>query len=157
MVPEFLIAFDPFHDEKHWHVINLPAEIEGCRSWQSYMDKWCLGVCRGRLRISRLFKFGKTSFKLKVWELSDYKTASPWLLVHKTSIDGKKIMNMNVLAFHPNNYDIVFLLCDHYQVKKYNMLNNEFEHVGEFQGGKSEIPDDLSFFFLWPTPIPAVQ
>ena len=170
--PDFIVAFDPFHGEKQYHLIDLPVEIKRpYTSLEPYMERLHLGVCRGRLRLSLLFNHKNVSFELRVWELSDhYETASSWSLVHKASIDfGEQfVYDLKMLAFHPNNDHVIFLLCNNYLVKKYKILNNELEHVGELQGGKSlslgellGLGERLSVFSLlhppWSTPMPAFQ
>ncbi|EXB38868.1 hypothetical protein L484_027302 [Morus notabilis] len=75
-----IVAFDPFGDHaKHCRVIDPPANL-GMLLQSSSRTNLCLGACRGRLRLSRAFKYREGWFAIKVWELSEDKKS--WCLVH---------------------------------------------------------------------------
>ncbi|EXC08237.1 hypothetical protein L484_012691 [Morus notabilis] len=151
--------------------IDLPRGFG--HGWQASKDNLCLGVVDGRLRLSQFLSHVKDMnivFVLKVWELNDASEKEvPWLLMHEVSIKQTlENTNMSVLSFHPNNGDVIFVLCGHnnHVICEYKIGEDKYEKVGEFPDGDEyalpykdeKFQELLGVFTLvhpsWPTPIP---
>ncbi|KAL2514633.1 putative F-box/kelch-repeat protein [Forsythia ovata] len=126
-------VFDPFHKPpKVCRTIDLPVDL-------TFSLCTCLGECRGRLRLGVQFGVildSETDHnKLNVWELEDYNNGK-WCWAYKICIknsvfQGLSIPNdrcwiIQILAFHPNNGNIVYLrigIC----IVEYNMQQKKIE------------------------------
>lgn len=76
--------------------------------------------------------------------------------------------NMSLLSFHPNNGDVIFVLCGNNNIIcKYEIGEDNYETVGEFPDGQEYLNfkykwfcEILGVFTLvhpsWPTPIPTL-
>ncbi|PON90713.1 F-box domain containing protein [Trema orientale] len=131
-----IVTLDPFNsditDPKRSRVIHLPVGFVGGR--QSYRDRVSYGLVQGRLRLSQLIKVvGDNSFVLKVWELNCDKDGvfTSWLLMHNVSFKRPKTDKIAVIAFHPNDGDVVFMVRNH-NIYKYEIEEDKYEKVGRF-------------------------
>ena len=102
-----------------------------------------LGACQGRLRAAAV-SGNSGVFELRVLELNracnggaaDYR----WSVFHDASLglglseDGDGIeaeKTLSVLAHHPSNNDVVFVLADNVRVYRYDMSKRKGDKVGE--------------------------
>ncbi|KAF3969690.1 hypothetical protein CMV_006549 [Castanea mollissima] len=157
-----------------------PYNTRCCRSfeqpigWELDKETDCFGVCRGCLRICQISMFyTRFSSILRIWELKDYDNegGGKWYLEHEVSVNqlvSKKSPWLTehvqqkyplplVLAFHPNDGDILYLAIE----LKVLLCNLRSKTVEVF----CDIPHDpdtwnekcnIINFVLpsWPTPIP---
>ncbi|KAF4351172.1 hypothetical protein F8388_024203 [Cannabis sativa] len=164
-----IIALDPFHeDPNYYNYIQFPLAFpqdERQKRWVNIR----LGLVQGRLRIS-LVTFltrRKRIFSVKVWELNydnnngdDGKTTS-WSLVHDFEKRGIpfKYKYVVVMAFHPTNDNVLFILFDNIHVYQYEIREEKMEKIYQFPD-----PGYLQFgirvqnfpfvYPFWPTKIP---
>ncbi|KAF4400242.1 hypothetical protein G4B88_019451 [Cannabis sativa] len=166
-----IIACDPFHeDPNYYNFIQFPLDFP-----QDERRKYCinirLGLVQGRLRISLTTFITKKRrvYSVKVWELNydnnngdDGKTSS-WCLVHdfeKSGI-GFNSKYVVVMAFHPTNGDVLFILFDNIHVYQYDIREDKMEKVYQFpHPGYHAFGMRLQHFPIvypfWPTKIPAL-
>ncbi|KAM6555819.1 hypothetical protein CsatB_002838 [Cannabis sativa] len=166
-----IIACDPFHeDPNYYNFIQFPLGFP-----QDERRKYCinirLGLVQGRLRISLTTFITKKRrvYSVKVWELNydnnngdDGKTSS-WCLVHdfeKSGI-GFNSKYVVVMAFHPTNGDVLFILFDNIHVYQYDIREDKMEKVYQFpHPGYHAFGMRLQHFPIvypfWPTKIPAL-
>lgn len=111
------------------------------RGWRVQAQYVRLGLVQGQLRMSQVYRFNGSSCFLKVWELiynEDYNnggdnSSTSWLLVHDVKVDKEKTeggQKLHVIAFHPENGDVIFLLRGA-DVYKYEIGSNKCEKVWE--------------------------
>ncbi|PON67622.1 hypothetical protein TorRG33x02_264110, partial [Trema orientale] len=152
-----IVAFDPFNDihTKQCRFINLPV-VCFKNTQRSTEGKVCLGVVKGQLRLSQLSKV-QSYFVFKVWELKNWEGESPsWDLVYNLKLNSSE-RKMFVLSFHPNNTNVVFLLCGN-NVCRYEISEKKYEKVGKYPDELEIDPeaDSLSLTLIhpsWPTQI----
>ena len=161
-----LLGFDPYNNGRccHSFVIEKPVELA--------INIDCFGVSQGRLRISQIAFPGS---RMEIWELNDYDIDNnggrgKWFLKHKVYINEMvsekwliKYIDQNydkvsVLAFHPNDGDIVYLLIQ----SKVVLCNLQSRTVEVFCDIPQIVPYNvltpLALTFVlpsWPTPIPS--
>ena len=149
-----IVAFDLFNNTEDARIIcpfiDLPLGVSDSR----FADKLCCGSCLGRLRFSSLRKRSVGYFGLKVWELNYHGNGlTSWNLVCKSPLKRENIEKMFVLAFHPNNSDVIFVLCDN-QFCRYEIGKRKFiEEVRERPNNmiiKTPIPDISTFSLVYP-------
>ncbi|EXB94760.1 hypothetical protein L484_003325 [Morus notabilis] len=133
-----IVAFDPFkgtdNPQIFMRLINLPVGFG--RGWRTMAQFVRLGLVQGRLRMSRLTKVRDSTFNLKVWELiysdhDDNASSNFWLLVHDVKVNMKNTFRHVIIAFHPENGDVIFLLND-FDIYQYEIGSNKFEKVFNF-------------------------
>ena len=140
----------------------------------------CLGLCHGCLRTCQVSCYAHP--RLRVWELKDFDNENngsgaggKWCLKHglyfsqmvsEKSPSLTEYINRNwpsppvisVLAFHPNDGDIMYLLIQS-KVVSCNLQSRTLEVFCDIPyGGGSffNIPNTLTFVLpSWPTPIPS--
>ncbi|XP_060963774.1 uncharacterized protein LOC133033170 isoform X1 [Cannabis sativa] len=144
----------------------------------SYASWLCLQMQRDEHSLSRRLRISLTTFmtrkkrvySVKVWELNydnnngdDGKTSS-WSLVHefeKRGI-GFKSKYVVVMAFHPTNGDVLFILFDNIHVYQYDIREDKMEKFYQFldDPGYHAFGIRLQHFPIvypfWPTKIPAL-
>ncbi|PON86939.1 F-box domain containing protein [Trema orientale] len=130
-----VVAFDPFKDTEDATEVCRFIKLPLGKRDSHYVDRLCFGSCLGRLRLSHLCK-RNVFFDVKVWELGyDDDDGFPfWILVRKFSLKRENTNMMTVLAFHPNNEDVIFVLCDH-QFCRYEIGKRKFEELGKWPNG----------------------
>ena len=154
-------AFDPFKDvdvEGRCRFIALPVPF-GDDGWQAKADSTCFGACQDNLRFSLWLKRDNGTFAVMIWELDG---DTSWHLVHRLDLKRANINDMYVLAFHPNDGDVIFVLCNHH-LCRYEIRENKFEQLGKWPDNlahQSWGPDQAAAFPLvhpfWPSPVPAL-
>ncbi|PON87992.1 F-box domain containing protein [Trema orientale] len=130
-------AFDPFGYEKRmmiWtkcHFIPMPLGFSCKRRPPRSKGRELLGVVQGQLRLLQLQEIKREAyFDLKVWELIDYaEDTRSWLLVHEVKLKGAD--EIFELAFHSNNGNMIFMVCDH-KIYLYDIEKEEYEKICEF-------------------------
>ena len=162
-----IVAFDPFNDiyTKRCRLVPLPLLCFQNNYW--YTDrKVCLGVVNGQLRLSQLYNTQPYYFALKVWELKDHESElkdheseSPlWILVYNFKFESMVERHVYMLSFHPNNTNIIFLLCGDRAIYKYKISEKKYEEVGEYPEIVNDPWIDISAFTLlhpsWPSMLP---
>ncbi|PON92001.1 F-box domain containing protein [Trema orientale] len=153
-----IVAFDPFNDvyKRQCRLISLPVV---CFKTASYLDdvrRERLGLVNGQLRLSQFYEWS-TYYVFTVWELKNCDSESPsWVLVYNLKLNYSK-NRVFMLSFHPNNTDVVFLLCGN-DICLYDISMNKYEKVGECPNGvkfpETDISIDSLLYPSWPTPIP---
>ena len=121
-------------------LINVP---DGFRhGWRAELRfRVGVGVVRGRLRVWQLLK-NNGGIDLKVWELRDDEAmavavAGPaaWVLVHDVSVKRDKRKTISLVAFDPNDGDVVFMVLNNC-ICKYNIREDKYEKVGQIPNFK---------------------
>ncbi|KAK7846127.1 hypothetical protein CFP56_008321 [Quercus suber] len=161
-----LLGFDPYNNGRccHSFVIEGPVELA------TNID--CFGVSQGCLRISQIAFPGS---RLEIWELNYYDIDNnggrgKWLLKHEVYINemvsekwlmkyvSQNYDEVSVLAFHPNDGDIVYLLIQ----SKVVLCNLQSRTMEVFCDIPQIVPYNvftpLALTFVlpsWPTPIPS--
>ncbi|PON60512.1 F-box family protein, partial [Trema orientale] len=143
-----IVAFDPFNDihTEQCRLIHLPTMCFKS-TFYSTDTKLRLGVVNGQLRLSQLYK-AETYFVFRVWELKNHHSESPsWVLVYNLKLRSSE-NELFVLSFHPNNTNVVFLLCGN-NVCQYDISEKKYEKVGEHPGDYMDDPSvDIATFTL---------
>ncbi|PON32266.1 F-box domain containing protein, partial [Parasponia andersonii] len=158
-------------DPNYIRFINFPSgllqEKEG-----SFDIKVRLGLVRGRLRLSQLLITKRNGFVLKVWELNcdnnasydDDGSSKRWTLVHDVRVKKWIDKRQFVIAFHPENGNVLYLLFNRLHIYQYDIGEEIMEKVGQLPdnvGGEGFCVGDIRTYALvhplWPTPIPASQ
>ena len=92
-----------------------------------------LGVVRGRLCLSQLFKTAPTFSTLRIWELNS--ASSSWDLVEEARVaiknKGSVSELVSVLAFDPNSSNIIILLSDQ-KICRHRIWEDKYESIDEF-------------------------
>ncbi|PON49039.1 hypothetical protein PanWU01x14_233050 [Parasponia andersonii] len=113
---EAIVAFDPFEvGKKASRFISFPAECyDGIERKRGVP---CLGLVRGRLRLSLSFWYGaEPGFTLKSWELSlrhdDHDHQDTWALVQnvKVNVTVNLAVRTYLIGLHPEDGDVFFFL-----------------------------------------------
>ena len=157
-----------------------PYNTRCCRSfeqpigWELDKETDCFGVCRGYLRICQISMFyTRFSCILRIWELKDYDNegGGKWYLEHEVSVNqlvSKKSPWLNehvqqkyplplVLAFHPNDGDILYLAIE-LKVLLCNLRSKTVEVFCDIPHDPDTWNDKCNIinFVLpsWPTPNP---
>ncbi|XP_060169111.1 uncharacterized protein LOC132599988 [Lycium barbarum] len=133
-VDDFVLAFDPFitNDDQIVHIIDLPLVARDIPPYH-YQLSSKLGVCRGRLRFVQVTLLPSSSRCIRVWELEGEYTMGKWTLVHEripTFTLPQRSDDTNVfyvLAFHPNNEDLICCRAGNYCVVVYNLRTDKVE------------------------------
>ena len=112
------VVFDPFNDAERCRYINPPSEL-------SLLNSVSFGVFQGRLQLFQL----SSNDNFSVWELEDYGNAGTWCMKHKVylkdmvsensllvELANEMYSNLDLLAFHPNDVEVVFLQFRNYVV-----------------------------------------
>ncbi|XP_030969776.1 putative F-box/kelch-repeat protein At1g15680 [Quercus lobata] len=174
-----LLGFDPFHinnsNSSTCCVIEQPVEFE------PFHEINCLGLCHGCLRTCQVS--GNAHTGLRVWELKDFDNENngsgaggKWCLKHElcfsqmvsekspslTEYINDRIwiipLDISVLAFHPNDGDIMYLLIQS-EVVICNLQSRTLEvfcDINHSEHGFFTTPNTLTFVLpSWPTPIPS--
>ncbi|PON95614.1 F-box domain containing protein, partial [Trema orientale] len=169
-----IIAMDPFRDANHpkFHrSIDLPLD---CRMGinLSNVVRFRLGLVKERLRLSQLLpnESAGIGFVLKVWELN-YNYVDDcndndgfswtWTLVHNVEVKDRHKLRLFVIAFHPNNGNVIFLLRGYRHIYQYDIVEGKMKQVGKLPDeAKKSCYADLQVFTLvhpfWPTLLPSV-
>ncbi|KAF4376500.1 hypothetical protein F8388_025371 [Cannabis sativa] len=131
-----IISCNPFREEtdpKRLRFIEFP---KGCVETHgvNYRKRICIGIVRGRLRLSLIKSDGVGFFRLRIWEFDDDDDddGELWCLVHDVRI--RKTVKMNqtfVLAFHPNNPNVIFLSLK-YRLYIYEVKEDKYRFHGRF-------------------------
>nr|POE97920.1 hypothetical protein CFP56_27305 [Quercus suber] len=116
-----LLAFDPYIT-RSCRLIGKPIEYESLGGTD------CVGVCQGCLRICQISLWFRLGSVLRVWEFKDYDNegGGQWFLEHEvffnqlvskkspwlTQYVPLKFPFVTVLAFHPNDGDILYLVIE---------------------------------------------
>ena len=132
-----------------------------------------LGVSHGALRISQISSFPYDYFSdpvLRVWEFKDKgEEGGKWCLEHQLYVNQmvsekspwltkyvvKKYPLVMVLAFHPNDRDIMYLMI-HFKVVSCNLRRKTLEVVRDLPDPHNFNDGKNVFIFVlpcWPTPI----
>ena len=150
-----IVAFDPFNDIKtrQCRLTPLPIICFKKKTGVKTREKFSLGVVNGQLRLSQLYK-AHDYFVFRVWELKNHDSESQsWVLVYNLKLKSSKRMRY-VLCFHPNNTNIVFLLCDN-DICQYKISENQYEKVGEYHDNLNlpwnSIATHTLLYPSWPT------
>lgn len=96
-----------------------------------------LGTCKERLRVAFISRNVDNTFKylgcaLKVWELDE--TACCWALVHNAPLEMQVNDILMLLAIHPTNPNVVFLVLDGFHILRYDMSSCAAQKVGHLAG-----------------------
>lgn len=132
------VGFDPFNDAQQCCYIDPPTDL--------LRDEFIsLGVFQGRLRIYQRPWLPMKACNFYVWELEDYINAGTWCLKHKVYFKDMvsdypglvKIAKefhppVDLLAFHPNDGELVFLQFRNYVVLC-NMRTGVLKFAGQLQ------------------------
>ncbi|XP_050285326.1 putative F-box protein At3g23950 isoform X2 [Quercus robur] len=161
-----LFGFDPYNSGCY-RFIQKPLELD------TSFDNGRLGVSHGALRISQISGFPYDYFSdpvLRIWEFKDKgEEGGKWCLEHQLYVNQmvsekspwltkyvvKKYPFVMVLAFHPNDRDIMYLMI-HFKVVSCNLRRKTLEVVRDlpdphiFSNGKNVFNFVLP---CWPTPI----
>ena len=131
------LALDPLTSDGYCRVVAVPDGFGG--GWRAKVCRVCIGVVRGRLRVSQLLKANE-AFDLKVWELlcDDDNESTAWVLVHDVSVKRDKRKTMFVVAFDPNNGDVIFVIMNN-SICKYKIKEEELEKVGQLPNVKRTV------------------
>ncbi|XP_075665657.1 F-box protein At5g07610-like [Castanea sativa] len=161
-----LLGFDPYNNGRCCHSFVIEGPVELATS----ID--CFGVSQGCLRISKIAFPGLC---LRIWELKDYDSDNnggrgKWCLKHKVynyemvsekwliKYVDRNYKKVSVLAFHPNDGDIVYLLIQS-KVVLCNLQSNTMEVFCDIpQIVPYNVFKPLALTFVlpsWPTPIPS--
>lgn len=151
-----IVAFDPFDD------ITEPKQCLYIDPPEEGMEYVCLGVCEGRLRLSNFVSEGGGYQSLRVWELAEGDdNPHSWCLKHEVCFEARR-RPAYVLAFDPNDGDVVFIFYDDY-IFRHELRLKEKKKVGEFSVQGVDIRNpvyDMSVFPLvhpfWPTRVPSL-
>ncbi|KAK7851126.1 hypothetical protein CFP56_042915 [Quercus suber] len=156
-----LVGCDPYN----FRFFELPIQME-------HPIK-CLGVCRGSLRICEM-PSNEHSF-LRIWELKDFVKegkGGTWCLEHEVYFDQMTLKKSTclaqyfserfcveaVLAFHPNDGDILYLLIKTKFVVLCNMREKTLQVIYDVPV-PSNVGDDFkiitSVLPWWPTLFPS--
>ncbi|PON51572.1 hypothetical protein PanWU01x14_215090 [Parasponia andersonii] len=174
-----IFAFDPSkltdHNPSYGHFVNFPSGLLQGKG-RSYDINVRLGLVRGRLRLSQLNISKRKGFVLKIWELNydnnfnydnsddddddDDGSSRMWTLVHDVRVKKWIDRRQHVIAFHPENGNVIFLLFNCRHIYQYDIGEEMMEKVGQFSGDGDEIcVGDIRTYTLvhplWPTPIHA--
>ena len=176
-----LLGFDPFKinnsNSSTCCVIEQPVELE------PFHEINCLGLCHGCLRTCQVS--GNAYPRLRVWELKDFDNENngsgaggKWCLKHELHFSQMvsekspslteyinhwiwlSIPEISVLAFHPNDGDIMYLLIQS-KVVICNLQSRTLEVFCDTPHVYSDffaIPNTNTLTFVlpsWPTPIPS--
>ncbi|XP_050285343.1 uncharacterized protein LOC126724949 isoform X9 [Quercus robur] len=158
-----LFGFDPYNSGCY-RFIQKPLELN------TSFDNGRLGVSHGALRISQISYHFSLPF-LRVWEFKDKgEEGGKWCLEHRLFVNElvlekspwftKNIVKRNypvvmVLAFHPNDRDIMYLVI-HFKVVSCNLRRKTLEVVRELPDPQCFSLGNNVFNFVlpcWPTPI----
>jgi hypothetical protein len=171
------VVYNPFNENEEQCINYIDPPIDFVlRATCSF------GVFQGRLRIFQCPKRPpNNAFFFSVWELEDYGNAGTWCMKHKVYLNDvvsehAKLVEIakksrprpcvHLLAFHPNNGEIVFLQFLNYIVLC-NMrtmvlkMAGQLRHKGKILAGNSSslvhVPAKSVFLLgqpSWPTPVP---
>ncbi|KAL2514719.1 uncharacterized protein Fot_28690 [Forsythia ovata] len=163
-----VIVFDPFRETQQVsRIIDLPVlSIPMLIS-----SNICLGTSWGQLRLSIMSGEGADS-ALDVWELEDYKNGK-WCMAYKISTQNLVFRGIKfnsdfccceVLAFHPNNRNIIYLGISKYQaqyvvqcdMQQKNRLKVLYQpkHLRGMCGGRLSWVNTFALVHhSWPTPM----
>jgi F-box interacting protein len=160
------VVFDPFNDAERCRYINPPSEL-------SLLNSVSFGVFQGRLQLFQL----SSNDNFSVWELEDYGNAGTWCMKHKVylkdmvsensllvELANEMYSNVDLLAFHPNDVEVVFLQFRNYVVLC-NMRTRVLKMAGYLRNKEKSLVNNhtlpvsaKSSFLLvqpqWPTPVP---
>ena len=160
---EWIVTFDPLaaaaaDDDRECGHICLPAEA-GDNRWLARVR---LGACKGRLRAAFVSHLEDGVIKLEVWERKDCddNTASCcWSVVHNAVVEMEVHRGAFLMALHPNDGNLVFLLVDGINVCRYDMRLRKGEKVGQFpeRVGAGIVLTVYALCSPWPTPVPSLQ
>ncbi|KAJ4831231.1 hypothetical protein Tsubulata_028247 [Turnera subulata] len=146
-----IVAFDPFHPEKSC-CIKLPTD---CGIYQDYRQRFCLGLCRGFLRMIKVRSTFQNTVSVTVWELKDDRSGG-WSL-ECNNVELELFMEKAPVGFftcHPTDPNLVYLVCRGSRIVfSYHLQTGELEEAYKLPGKWHEV---ISFPFvlpLWPTPI----
>ncbi|XP_065622519.1 F-box protein At3g26010-like [Quercus suber] len=161
-----LVGFDPYNSGCY-RFFQMPLELD-----ISY-GIGRLGVSHGALRISQISRIPYGYFSdpvLCVWEFKDKgEEGGKWCLEHQLYVNQmvsekspwltkfvvKRHPIVRVLAFHPNDRDIIYLMI-HLKVVSCNLRRKTLEVVRDLPDPHSFTDDKNVFNFVlpcWPTPI----
>ena len=173
-----LLGFDPYNSTCCC-VIEKPVQLE------QFQEIDCLGLCRGCLRASQIsgYPYRNEHPCLRVWDLMDFdkdsnnnggraggkwclkhelyfnqmvSEKSPWLAQYVTRI----FPLVSVLAFHPNDADIMYLTIQS-KVVLCNLQSRTLEvfcDIPQSGLGHHFIQHALTFVLpSWPTPLPFTE
>ncbi|KAK7834282.1 hypothetical protein CFP56_024766 [Quercus suber] len=132
------VGFDPFNDAQQCCYIDPPTDL--------LRDEFIsLGVFQGSLRIYQRPWLPIKACNFYVWELEDYINAGTWCLKHRVYFKDMvsdypglvKIAKgfhppVDLLAFHPNDGELVFLQFRNYVVLC-NMRTGVLKFAGQLQ------------------------
>ncbi|XP_030969740.1 F-box protein At3g26010-like [Quercus lobata] len=162
-----LVGFDP-NTSKCCQFFEKPVELNPSHGIER------LGVCHGTLRICQISGYPyEVAFAdpcLRVWELKDYDEGGKWNLEHELYFDkmvsekspwlteylSKKYPTVAVLAYHPNDGEIVYLMIK-FKVVSCNLRRKTLEVVCDIPTADYFYHGCNVFTFVlpcWPTPIP---
>ncbi|PON65812.1 hypothetical protein TorRG33x02_269880 [Trema orientale] len=169
-----IFVFDPSkftnHNPNYSHFINFPSGLLQ-RKGRSSEIKVRLGLVRGQLRLSQLHINKRKGFVLKVWELNydnnsnnynnsdnDDGTSRMWALVHHVRVKKWIDERQHVIAFHPENGNVIFLLFNRRDIYQYDIGEEIMEKVGQLpDDGRGIYVENIRTYTLahplWPTPI----
>ncbi|KAM6557086.1 hypothetical protein CsatB_004105 [Cannabis sativa] len=158
-----IVVLDPFKDVNHRRFINFPSDIlVGRRSSSRALVQ--IGLVQGKLRLSHLVITKIDGFVLKIWELDNEnhcgdKDDGVWILVHYFEKKEWKGGRMYVIAFHPQDGNIIFLLHRKRYIYRYNIKKKRMKKIGEFK--EDRLAKALYTYTLvhplWPTSIPYLK
>ena len=160
-----LVVFDPFNENSELRYIDLPFEFT--------KHSFSIGEFQGRPRIFQfLFTLSREALFFSVWELEDYGNNGTWCMKHKVylnqmisehvmlvEIAEKSSRQIEFLAFHPKDGELVFLQFRNYVVLC-NMRTMELKEAGQLH--RSEILEQFlrarsgRFFLLHEPPVQSV-
>ncbi|XP_050285371.1 putative F-box protein At3g23970 isoform X1 [Quercus robur] len=145
-----LFGFDPYNSGCY-RFIQKPLELD------TSFANGRLGVSRGALRMARISGFDPYDYfsdpVLCVWEFKDKgEEGGKWCLEHQLYI--KKYSALMVLAFHPNDQDIMYLVIN-FKVVSCNLRRKTLEVVRDLPDPYFSDGKNVFNFVLpcWPTPI----
>ncbi|PON98036.1 hypothetical protein TorRG33x02_061100 [Trema orientale] len=165
-----IVAVNPFEDAnnpKYCRFIDFPLGLVQGNGRSSNL-RVRFGLVRGQLRLAQLLGNKRVGFVLKVWELNydhnvddDDKGGSPWTwtLMHEVEVSANN-HTLFVIAFHPDNGNVVFFLRYPRLICKYDIGEEKMEQVGHLPNEHYpyEFAESLYSYSLvhplWPTPIP---
>ena len=160
-----LVGFDP-NTSKCCQFFEKPGELNPSHGIER------LGVCHGTLRICQIsgYPYEVADPCLRVWELKDYDEGGKWNLEHELYFDkmvsekspwlteylSKKYPTVAVLAYHPNDREVVYLMIK-FKVVFCNLRRKTLEVVCDIPTADYFYHGCNVFTFVlpcWPTPIP---
>ena len=156
-----LLAFD-LYNARSCRLIEKPIEYE------SHGGTDCVGVCQGCLRICQISLWFRLGSVLRVWEFKDNEGGGKWFLEHEVFINQLvskkspwltqyvplKFPFVTVLAFHPNDGDILYLVIE-MKVALCNLRCKTIKVFCDIPHGYEDKCTIINFVLpCWPTPIP---